>query len=94
MGDFVSQGKGKVLDEIYVPLYPQAKDFEKVIARIKKTSPDVIFSTVVGSGTAALYEAYRGAGLDAVSGPRKPALCPTATMLPSVCNCRQVNIST
>src|ERR1700733_14805863 len=41
MGDFVAQGKGKVLDEIYVPLYPQAKDFEKVIARIKKTSPDV-----------------------------------------------------
>src|SRR6202140_5776208 len=58
MGDFVAQGKGKVLDEIYVPLYPQAKDFEKVIARIKKTSPDVIFSTVVGSGTATLYRTF------------------------------------
>jgi branched-chain amino acid transport system substrate-binding protein len=64
MGDFVSQGKGKVLDEIYVPLYPEPKDFERVISRIKKTSPDVIFSTVVGSGTAELYGAYRGAGFD------------------------------
>src|SRR6202011_4840891 len=37
MGDFVSQGKGKVLDELYIPLYPEAKDFERVVARIKKT---------------------------------------------------------
>jgi len=64
MGDFVSQGKGKVLDEIYVPLHPQDKDFDKVISRIKKTSPDVIFSTVVGSGTSTLYRAYRAAGFD------------------------------
>src|ERR1700761_4655433 len=64
MGDFVSQGKGKILDEIYVPLYPDPKDFERVIGRIKKTSPDVIFSTVVGSGTAQLYNAYRAAGFD------------------------------
>jgi branched-chain amino acid transport system substrate-binding protein len=64
MGDFVSQGKGKILDEIYVPLYPDPIDFERVISRIKKTSPDVIFSTVVGSGTAELYGAYRAAGFD------------------------------
>jgi branched-chain amino acid transport system substrate-binding protein len=64
MGDFVSQGKGKVLDEIYVPLYPDPKDFERVISRVEKTSPDVIFSTVVGSGTAKLYSAYRAAGFD------------------------------
>jgi branched-chain amino acid transport system substrate-binding protein len=64
MGDFVAQGKGKVLDEIYVPLHPADKDFDKVISRIKKTSPDVIFSTVVGTGTATLYRAYRAAGFD------------------------------
>jgi branched-chain amino acid transport system substrate-binding protein len=64
MGDFVSQGKGKVLDEIYIPLYPEDKDFDRVIARIKKTPPDVIFSTVVGSGTSTLYRAYRAAGFD------------------------------
>src|SRR5713226_6206210 len=65
MADFVVQGRGKVLDEIYVPLRPQDrdfdKDFDKVISRIKKTSPDVIFSTVVGAGTSTLYRAYRAA---------------------------------
>src|ERR1700748_3265046 len=55
MADFVSQGKGKVLDELYIPLYPEDKDFDRVIERIKKTWPDVIFSTVVGSGTSTLY---------------------------------------
>jgi branched-chain amino acid transport system substrate-binding protein len=64
MGDFVIQGNGKILDEIYIPLYPEARDFDRVIARIKKTSPDVIFSTVVGSGTATLYRAHRAAGFD------------------------------
>src|SRR4029077_19554645 len=76
MGDFVAQGKGKVLDEIYIPLYPAEKDFEKVIARIKKTSPDVIFSTVVGSGTAMLYRAFRAAGFD-------PARMPIASLTTS-----------
>lgn len=69
MADLVLQGKGKVLDELYVPLYPEAKDFEKVIGRIRKTSPDVIFSTVVGSGTSNFYRAYRAAGFDPTSLP-------------------------
>ena len=64
MTDFVMQGRGKVLDEIYVPLQPKPQDFEKVIKRIKQTEPDVIFSTVVGQGTAAFYQAYRAAGFD------------------------------
>lgn len=64
MADFVSQDRGKVLDELYVPLQAQPKDFERVIAKIKKASPDVIFSTVVGSGTAMFYQAYREAGFD------------------------------
>src|ERR1700739_670075 len=69
MGDFVSQGKGKVLDELYIPLYPEDEDFDRVIARIKKTSPDVIFSPVVGSGTSTLYRAYRAAGFDPIRMP-------------------------
>ena len=64
MADFVVQDKGEVLDEIYVPLDAEQKDFAKVIARIRKTSPDVIFSTVVGRSTAAFYSAYRAAGFD------------------------------
>jgi branched-chain amino acid transport system substrate-binding protein len=76
MTDFVMQGRGKILDEIYVPLEAQPADFERVIARIKKTSPDVIFSTVVGKGTSAFYEAYRAAGFD-------PAKMPIASLTTS-----------
>src|SRR5260370_4791317 len=76
MADFVVQGRGKVLDEIYVPLEAATRDFEKVIHRIKKTSPDVIFSTVVGRGTSVLYEAYRHAGFD-------PAKMPIASLTTS-----------
>jgi branched-chain amino acid transport system substrate-binding protein len=73
MTDFVTQDRGKVLDEIYVPLQAQPADFDKVIQRIKKTSPDVIFSTVVGKSTATFYEAYRAAGFD-------PAKMPIASL--------------
>lgn len=69
MTDFVIQSNGKVLDEVYVPLDPSAADFDKVIAKIRKTSPDVIFSTVVGKGTPMLYEAYRAAGFDSATMP-------------------------
>jgi branched-chain amino acid transport system substrate-binding protein len=76
MTDFVMQGRGKILDELYVPLQSSAGDFEKVIRRIRKTSPDVIFSTVVGSGTSMFYEAYRAAGFD-------PAKMPIASLTTS-----------
>ena len=76
MADFVVQGRGEVLDEIYVPLTAGPNDFDKVISRIKKTTPDVIFSTVVGKGTSVLYEAYRSAGFD-------PARMPIASLTTS-----------
>jgi branched-chain amino acid transport system substrate-binding protein len=76
MTDFVMQGRGEVLDELYVPLQANEADFDKVIRRIKKTSPDVIFSTVVGSSTATFYEAYRAAGFD-------PARMPIASLTTS-----------
>jgi branched-chain amino acid transport system substrate-binding protein len=76
MADFVAQGRGEVLDEIYVPLEAGPGDFDKVINRIKKTSPDVIFSTVVGRGTSVFYEAYRKAGFD-------PAKMPIASLTTS-----------
>src|SRR6201998_2177268 len=76
MADFVVQARGKVLDEIYVPLQAGPRDFEKVINQIRKTSPDVIFSTVVGRGTSVLYQAYRDAGFD-------PAKMPIASLTTS-----------
>ena len=64
MGDFVAQGKGKVLDEIYVPLYPKPRISNGSSPGSRRPRPDVIFSTVVGSGTATLYRTYRAAGFD------------------------------
>lgn len=69
MADLVRQAGGDVLDEIYVPLAPQEADFAKAIREIGRTKPDVIFSTVVGEGTAMLYEAYHKAGFDASRTP-------------------------
>lgn len=69
MSDFVTQSKGTVQDEIYVPLNAEAKDFKKVIARIQRLQPDVIFSTVVGRSTAIFYEAYHQAGFDSAKMP-------------------------
>lgn len=76
MTDFVTQSNGRVLDELYIPLEPKAGDIDKVIARIAKTAPDVIFSTVVGAGTASLYRAYHAAGFD-------PAKMPIASLTTS-----------
>ena len=56
MGDFVAQGTGKVLDEIYVPLEPRRQGFREGDRGSRRPRPDVIFSTVVGGGTSTLYE--------------------------------------
>ena len=64
MADFIIQAKGKVLDELYVPLDAKSKDFDKAISKIAHFKPDVVFSTVVGQSTAIFYEAYRRAGFD------------------------------
>jgi branched-chain amino acid transport system substrate-binding protein len=84
MTDFVMQGHGKILDEIYVPLDAQQADFDKVIRRIKQTAPDVIFSTVVGRSTSAFYEAYRAAGLD-------PSRMPIASLTTSEAEVAQMS---
>lgn len=63
MADFVVQSGGRVLGETYLSLEPRKAELDKVVAEIAKTKPEVVFSTVVGSGTARLYEAIRAAGL-------------------------------
>lgn len=64
MADLVRQGLGKIVGEFYVPLHAESCDFDPVIAGIRRTEPDVVFSTVVGQATALFYEAYRRAGFD------------------------------
>jgi branched-chain amino acid transport system substrate-binding protein len=61
MTDLVVQGGGQVLDEIYVPLNAEPRDFAKAIRQIDKLKPDVVFSTVVGRATAHFYESYHDA---------------------------------
>ena len=62
MNDFVVQSRGKVVDELYIPLDAGAEDIDRALKKIRKTSPDVVFSTVVGQATAPFYEAYADAG--------------------------------
>ncbi len=64
MADLVRQAGGVVLDEVYIPLAAQSGEIDTVIRKIGRAKPDVIFSTVVGQGTALLHEAYRKAGFD------------------------------
>jgi branched-chain amino acid transport system substrate-binding protein len=76
MTDFVTQSRGTVVDEIYVPLNAGEEDFAKALKQAAKSRPDVIFSTVVGQSTAVFYEAYRKAGFD-------PATMPIASLTTS-----------
>ncbi|SFU19053.1 transporter substrate-binding domain-containing protein [Mesorhizobium sp. YR577] len=62
--DFVVQSKGKILDELYVPVEAKPEDFTRFIQRLQKLKPDVIVSSVVGIGVNYLYKAYAEAGFD------------------------------
>jgi branched-chain amino acid transport system substrate-binding protein len=74
MSDFILERPGgKKLGERYVRLDATPKEFAAIIGDIKAKQPDFIFSTVVGSGTRLLYEAYADAGLD-------PARMPIASL--------------
>ncbi|MEJ8570069.1 transporter substrate-binding domain-containing protein [Microbaculum marinum] len=87
MSDLIVQSRGKVLDEIYVPLSAQTEHFDRVIREIEKHKPDVIFSTVVGSATAMFYEAYRRAGFD-------PARMPIASLTTSEAEIAEMSAET
>jgi branched-chain amino acid transport system substrate-binding protein len=64
MSDFILERPGGAkLAERYVKLDANEDDFARVVAEIKDKQPDWVFSTVVGSGTRMLYEAYAEAGL-------------------------------
>lgn len=67
--ELVARTSGSVVDEIYVPIEATRKDFEPVIAQIRKLRPDVVVSNVVGAGAVLLYESYKDAGFDARNMP-------------------------
>lgn len=76
MRSMLQQVGGEVVLERYFPLRSGQADFASVLAEVGDKQPDVIFSTVVGQSTAALYRAYRATGLD-------PARMPIASLTTS-----------
>lgn len=76
MTDFVTQSRGQILDEIYVPLEARRGHFDKALRQIERLKPEVVFSTVVGEATNIFYTAYREAGFD-------PARVPIASLTTS-----------
>lgn len=74
MSDFILERPGGAkLAERYVRLDAEEQEFATIVRDIKDKQPDFIFSTVVGSGTRLLYQAYADAGLD-------PARMPIASL--------------
>jgi ABC-type branched-subunit amino acid transport system substrate-binding protein len=69
MRHIVRQGGGEVVEEHYMPLRAGPAEFQCIVADIKRKKPDVIFSTVVGSGTVHFYRAYAAAVPDPGSVP-------------------------
>jgi branched-chain amino acid transport system substrate-binding protein len=83
MSDLILEGGGEKVGEVYLPLDAQREDFRAVVKRIKSLQPDFIFSTVVGEGTAMLYQAYAEAGLD-------PSRMPIASLTTSEAEVQQM----
>ena len=69
MRNIVRQGGGEVVAEHYVDLTAGPEDFAPIIEHIAEVEPDVIFSTVVGTGTVNFYRAYHEAGGDGMHRP-------------------------
>jgi branched-chain amino acid transport system substrate-binding protein len=73
MGDLLSEIGGSIVGEYYLPFEAERDAFLDVVKEARSLGVDVIFSTVVGPGIAALYDAYAAEKLD-------PAILPIASL--------------
>lgn len=64
MRELFEQAGGEIVDEIYLPFHATAEDFDRVMQRVRETTPDAIYSTIVGSDIPSLHRAYHQAGFD------------------------------
>ncbi len=64
MSDLILERGGEKVDETYLPLDARWESYLDVVNRIRRLSPDFIFSTVVGEGIPLLYRAFAHVGLD------------------------------
>ena len=62
--ELVAAEGGTVVAERYLDIRAGRRDFTPIMRDIKDAAADVIFSTVVGDGTAHLYQAYAEAGFN------------------------------
>ncbi len=76
MRELVLKNGGTVVGETYLPLGALHREFVPIVRDIKRLGADVIFSTVVGDSTIALYQTYADAGLD-------PKVTPIASLTTS-----------
>lgn len=65
MAYLIRQREGEVVGQAYLPVVANEHSFDDVAEDIRRKQPDVIFSTVVGAGTAYFYRAYARSGGDA-----------------------------
>ncbi len=63
MRELVESTGRTVVAEKYIPLDPSDDDITPILLDILEKRPDVIFSTIVGSGTRKFYRKYWSAGL-------------------------------
>lgn len=73
MSDLIAEHGGEKVGEYYLPLAARAEDYAAIVKRIRQSSPDFVFSTIVGDGTALLHQSFAKAGLD-------PARTPIASL--------------
>ncbi|RMD62887.1 MAG: amino acid ABC transporter substrate-binding protein [Alphaproteobacteria bacterium] len=64
MRELVRANGGEVVGETYVSFRAQWKDFTPIMRDVRNSSPDIIFSTVVGDATVHLYRSYADFGFD------------------------------
>lgn len=83
MSDLILERGGEKAGEIYLPLDASWEEYLTVAKKIKQASPDFIFSTVVGDGTALLHKAFAQLKLD-------PARMPIASLTTSEAEVRQM----
>jgi branched-chain amino acid transport system substrate-binding protein len=73
MRDLLSEIGGSIVGEHYLPFGAERDAFVDIVKEARSLGADVIFSTVVGPGIAALYDAYAAEDLD-------PAIMPIASL--------------
>ena len=69
MRDLVDTAGGVIVAEKYIPLNPSDEEITTILSDILEKRPDVIFSTIVGSGTRQFYRKYWAAGLQPTQMP-------------------------